>query len=319
MTPEPAAPPPSPLLRWFAVLGDPARLRLLRLLAAGELGVGELARIMQLPQSTVSRHLRLLHEGRWVVKRSEGTASLYRMDEAGPGGAARELWALARRQLVGATFDEDDRRMAEVIAQRGTDSRAFFGRLGADWDRLRRELFGEAFTAEALLGLLDPAWIVADLGCGTGPAAELLAPVVSRVIAVDREPGMLEAARRRLKGLDNVEFRRGDLTALPIADAEIDGAVVLLVMVYLPEPQRAAAEMFRVLRAGGAGLIVDLAAHDRSSYRHTMGHEHLGFTEVQVRSWAQACGFGGVTWRALRPDTSAKGPGLFAATLRKRG
>jgi ArsR family transcriptional regulator len=317
MTHAPDAHATPPLLRWLAALGDMARLRLLRLLAAEELGVGELSRALQMPQSTVSRHLRLLHEAQWIVRRSEGTAGLYRLDEQALSLEARALWSVTRGLLTGATFEEDRRRMREVVAQRTPDSRSFFGRIGGDWDRLRRELFGESFTAEALLGLIDPGRTVADLGCGTGPAAELLAPVVGRVIAIDREPAMLEAARRRLRGRRNVEFRQGELSALPVADAEVDAAIVLLVMVYLPDPQPALREMFRVLRPGGVGLIVDLIRHDRESYRYTLGHEHLGFDERQVRRWAGAAGFCDVAWRALRPDPDVKGPGLFAATMRR--
>ena len=141
--------------------------------------------------------------------------------------------------------------------------------------------------------------------------------MVKRIMAVDREPTMLEAARARLSRFDNVEFRQGDLTDLPIEDEVVDATIVLLVMVYLPEPIKAVAEMARILRPGGVAMIVDVVPHDRESYRHTMGHHHLGFDEAQVSGWAEAAGFADVHYRRLRPDTSAKGPGLFVATLKK--
>ena len=313
---SPAGTPP--LLKWLAPLSDLARLRLLRLLDREELSVGELAKVLQLPQSTVSRHLKLLHEVGWIVKRTEGTASLYRMDEFTLGPAARRLWGLVRGEVgSSATFAEEDHRLTEVLAERRTDAKAFFGRIGGDWDDLRGELFGKRFTGESLLSFLDPDWVVADLGCGTGAAAENLAPVVKRIMAVDREPTMLEAARARLSRFDNVEFRQGDLADLPIEDEVVDATIVLLVMVYLPEPIKAVAEMARILRPGGVAMIVDVVPHDRESYRHTMGHHHLGFDEAQVSGWAEAAGLADVHYRRLRPDTSAKGPGLFVATLKK--
>jgi SAM-dependent methyltransferase len=307
-----------PLLSRLATLSDMARLRILRLLDREELSVGELAKALQFPQSTVSRHLKLLHDGRWISKRSEGTASLYRLAETQLDSEARDLWKLARTQLGStATFDQDDARLAEVISQRRMDSKAFFGRVGGEWDSLRRELFGESFTSDALLSLVGHDWTVADLGCGTGNAAEHMAPFVRKVIAVDREPAMLEAARKRLGSASNVEFRRGEMTALPIEDRELDAAMTVLVLHHIEDPAAALAEVARVLKPGGIAMIVDMVAHDRVSYHHTMGHKHLGFDERQIKSWARAAGLTDVHYRKLRPNTQAKGPGLFVATMRR--
>ena len=318
---KPGSPPPPPLLDRLTALTDLARLRMLRLLEGAELSVGELAKAVQLPQSTVSRQLKLLHDGGWIVRRTEGTASLYRLAEQSLDAEARDLWHLVRGQLSASpTLEEDDRRLAEVLAERRTDSKAFFGRIGGEWDALRRELFGEAFTTEAMLSLVGRDWTVADLGCGTGNAAEHLAPALRRVIAVDREPAMLEAARKRLASLDNIEFRQGDLMGtLPIDDGEIDAAIVFLVMVYLPDPQHAVGEIARILRPGGLAMIVDMVAHDRETLRHTMGHVHLGFDANQVVGWAAAAGLADVRYRRLRPDTQAKGPGLFVAIMSRPG
>jgi len=306
------------LLHWLATLSDLARLRILRLLEQEELSVGELARAVQLPQSTVSRHLKTLLDCGWIAKRSEGTASLYRpaVDRLGPD--AIELWSLTRKQL-GSTpaLEQDDARLAEVLVQRRIDSKAFFGRVGGEWDQLRRDLFGDQFTLEALLALLAGDSVVADLGCGTGNAAEFLAPHVRKIIAVDREPAMLEAARKRLSGFRNVEFKRGELHALPLEDESINIALVMLVLHHIADPAAVVAEIGRVLAPGGTLLIVDMTAHDRESYRHTMGHVHLGFEEASIRSWARKAGLKDVRFRRLRPDTAGKGPGLFVATMRK--
>lgn len=312
-----------PLLQRLGALNDPVRLRILRLLEREELSVGELARALQLPQSTVSRHLKLLHDGGWAMKRSEGTASLYRLAEPSLSDASRELWKIARQQMqspASPTFEQDDARLAGVLAERATDSRSFFGRVAGEWDHLRRELFGEGFTSEAMLGLIDPDWIIADVGCGTGNAAERLSPYVKKVIAIDREPAMLDSARKRLKAAaasGNIEFRLGDLLKLPLKDEEVDAALVVLVLHHLQEPAKAVTEIARGLKRGGTALIVDMVTHDRASYRHTMGHVHLGFDEKHVRGWAKAAGLKFVRYQRLRPDTQSTGPGTFVATLRK--
>ncbi len=307
------------LMRSLASLSDMVRLRLLRLIEREELSVGELSKILQLPQSTVSRHLKILHENNWIALRSEGPASLYRMDDAALGANAAALWHVVHKQLdSGPTLAEDDHRLTVVVAQRRSDSRTFFGRIVGEWDRLRGELFGESFTSEALVGLLDPDWVVADLGCGTGMTAESLAAVVRKVIAVDREPEMLKAARHRLEGFDNVEYLQDDLTALSLADATVDAVIVSLVMAYVPHPDKAVAEMARIMKPAGRALVVDMVTHDRKSYQHTMGHHHLGFDEAQVKQWAQDSGLFDTRYRRLPADTSAKGPGLFVATMTKR-
>jgi SAM-dependent methyltransferase len=307
-----------PLLSRLSTLNDLARLRILRLLDREELSVGELAKALQLPQSTVSRHLKLLHDGGWILKRSEGTASFYRLVETSLDEDSRNLWRLAKPQMrCTPTLEQDDARLAEVLAERRTDSKSFFGRVGGEWDSLRRDLFGESFTSEALLGLVRNDWVVADLGCGTGNAAEHLAPFVSKVIAIDREPAMLDAARKRLDGLANIEFRKGELTKLPLKDREIDAAMVFLVLHHIDHPEEAIVDVARALKPGGSLLIVDMVAHDRANYHHTMGHKHLGFEEKQVRAWAKAAGLSEVRYRKLRPNTQAKGPGLFVATMRK--
>ena len=307
-------------LERLALLGDLGRVRALRMLEGEELAVGELARALQWPQSTASRQLKPLHEQGWVRRRVEGTTAFYRMVPADLGESAESLWRTTLARLVeeagsAAAFEEDDRRLREVLAARRVDSRAFFGRVGGEWDAIRQELFGANFLDEAMLGLVPPSWAVADLGCGTGEIAARLAMQVRRVIAVDREATMIEAARARLESCDSAEVRAGDLLDLPIEDRELDAAVISLVLHHLPEPQLAIAEAARTLRPGGVLLVIDMVAHDREAYLAAMGHVHPGFDEATVRGWAVASGLRLAAYRRLRPDLAGRGPGLFAATM----
>ena len=310
---------PDEWLQALAQLGDLARVRLLRLVELAELGVGvgELATAAQLPQSTVSRHLKALQEHGWIVKRLEGTSSYYRLrQELDPD--LRRLWETTRDRVAeGPSFADDEARLTEVLSNRRTDSQSFFGRIGGEWHELRRELFGTGFGAEAMLGLLDPQWVIADLGCGTGDATERLAPLVREVVAVDREPAMLQALGRRLGDCSNVRVVEGDLQALPLEDASLDAAVLMLVIHHLPDPVAVLSEAARVLRPGGCLLVVDMVEHDREGFQHDMGHVHLGFDEATVRGWAEPAGFDRCAWRRLRPDPLGKGPGLFAAAFWK--
>lgn len=304
----------------LAALGDVIRLRALRLLEREELSVGELASVLQLPQSTVSRHLKILLDGGWLAKRTVGPAGFYRLLLDDLPDADRQLWLVVRAQMgPGPALDEDLRRLESVLAERKTDSAAFFGRIAGAWDEIRSELFGDRFTLHAMMGLLDPSWTIADLGCGTGNVAELACPWVEGVVAVDASETMLEAARRRLDEPPNLEFRAGPLERLPLADASVDAAVCVLVLHHLEDPAAAIREMARVLRTergGGVALVVDMFEHARDEYARTMGHRHLGFGAGTIERMFTDAGFERVTQRALAGQASARGPGLFAATGR---
>jgi ArsR family transcriptional regulator len=155
---------------------------------------------------------------------------------------------------------------------------------------------------------------VADLGCGTGNASELLAPNVSRVVAVDQSVPMLKAARKRLSDYDNVVFKRGDLERIPLGDGEVDAAVCILVLHHVEHIGAACGEIRRILRPGGTALIVDMVEHDRASYRHTMGHRWLGFSRRAMEGHLRAADFVGIRYQELASHPEAKGPGLFACT-----
>ncbi|HJR59650.1 MAG TPA: metalloregulator ArsR/SmtB family transcription factor [Vicinamibacterales bacterium] len=298
----------------LSTLSDAMRSRLLLLLDRTELTVTELCAVLQLPQSTVSRHLKTLLDAGWVTSRREGTSRFYtlRLDR---GPSARRLWALLRDQVgSSATADQDARRLKAVIGRRQSKSREFFESAAGQWDKLREDLFGRASHFQALPGLLDPQWTVGDLGCGTGQVAAALAPFVRQVVAVDRSAEMLQSARRRLRDYDNVDVRRGDLESLPIGDAELDAATLLLVLHHLPGPAEALREAARVLRPGGRLLICDMLPHDREEYRQQMGHVWLGFGQTQISELLGAAGFSGVRIVPLASNTAAKGPALFVAS-----
>ena len=305
------------LLERLGGLHDASRLRLLVLLDSHELAVGELAAAIQTPQSTVSRHLKRLVDSGWVQRRSVGPQSLYRMTTTSLEPKARHLWEIAASCLNDdPTHTEDLRRVGEILAQRRIDSQTFFGSVGGDWTELRASLFGDTIATAWLPALLDPTWIVADLGCGTGQTTATLAPWVARIEAIDREPTMLDAARRRLADQPNVHFHQADMAALPLASNSVDLALISLVLHHVERPDHIVTEAARILRPEGRLLIIDMVAHDRIEYRDTMGHLHLGFDRSLIESWIAAAGLCSERFTLLRPDPRAHGPGLFAAIAR---
>lgn len=298
--------------RLGAVL-DPTRGRILLLLERHELNVGELCAVLQAPQPTVSRHLKGLGDHGWVASRAEGTSRHYRfVDPDEPG--QRELWRLLRSEIEdSAEAEQDVARARSVLAERRTRSEAFFAGAAGEWDALRAELFGARSDLLALPGLLDPRWRVGDLGCGTGVLSAALAPFVARVIAVDRSPEMLKAARGRLRDVANVELRRGELEALPIDGGALDAAVMALALSSVEDPPAALEEAVRVLRRPGRLLVVDMAEHGREDLRDRFGHAWQGFSETRLAGWMRKAGLSRVRVVRLPPDPDAKGPQLLVA------
>jgi SAM-dependent methyltransferase len=298
----------------LATLADPTRGRILLALEQHELTVGELCAVLALPQSTVSRHLRVLADDGWVTTRQEGTSRFYSTNAA-LDSAADRLWSVVADDLrQDPAHARDLSRLAEVILQRRAKSREFFAGAGESWDALRHELFGSAVGGGALLGLLDDRWVVGDLGCGSGHLSVLLAPFVRRVVGVDASANMLEQARARSEGMAGIELRQGELESLPIESAELDAAILSLVLHHAPDPRRVLVEVHRVLRDGGRLLLVDLAPHNETEFRERMGHVWLGFSSSQVTEWLQEAGFKNVKVIALPRDPGAKGPELFVAS-----
>lgn len=309
---------PTRVFEHLSALADTTRGRLLQVLEGQELAVSELCAVLQLPQSTVSRHLKVLADDGWLEVRPEGTSRLYQLVPERLEGARRRLWQAVARDLAALPeARQDAQRVGSVLAERAARSREFFLSSAGRWDRLRRELFGRQAGPTALVGLLDHEWTVGDLGCGTGAVSAALAPFVAQVVAVDGSPTMLEAAGERLAPFDNVDLRAGELEDLPVAPGELDAAVLYLVLHHVVEPGRALAGVARALKPEGRLLVVDMHPHDRQEYRQEMGHVWLGFEERQLARWLEAAGFEDLRSVPLPPDPEAKGPTLFAATARR--
>ena len=304
------------LLVCIGGLNDRLRLRLMLLLDAFELSVGELAAAVQSPQSTVSRHLKRLVESGWIQRRSVGPLALYRRVMDGEQGRPSALWTSAAEFIASdADHGEDQRRARVIVAARQTDSHAFFDTLGSEWTSLRSSMFGDAISQAWLPAIASPTWRVADLGCGTGQIAATLASWVDHIDAVDREPSMLDAARARLADVPNVHLHHADLTDLPLPSDSFDLCILSLVLHHVECPEQVVEAAAKLLTQNGRLLIIDMVEHQRTEYRDTMGHLHLGFGSDVIQGWAESLGLSHYQYTLLSPDPSAQGPGLFAAVL----
>lgn len=303
-------------LEWLQTLADGTRVRLLAVLSHQELSVSELCLILQLPQSTVSRHLKLLTADGWVGCRRDGTNQLYWGSQSQWCQSRQELWQWITEQQNGsATLSNDRHRMLHILSQRSR-SEAFFNSAAEQWDKLRVEHFGVQLDAFILAASFSADWQVAELGCGSAPLAQLVAPYVRQVIAIDNSAAMLAAARHRLSGLDNVRLEQSTLEALPLEAQSVDAAWMVMVLPYLESPIEALRESARILKPTANLVLVDLLPHDRQSYRQEMGHVRLGIQQTELNEWFDAAGLRPVSYHCLPADPHAKGPALFASVAR---
>lgn len=299
-------------LDWLQTLADGTRVRLLRLLESEELSVSELCAVVQLPQSTVSRHLKVLAADAWIANRKDGTNHLYRVAAPTWNEARVSLWDWVRGQADSLTTNQDQQRLRQVLAQRSR-SEAFFSSTAEQWDKIRVDLFGNQLDSFVLAATLPSDAVVGELGCGSAPLCQLIAPFVQQAIAVDSSAAMLSAAKTRLCDLNNVRLVNASLTALSLEDHALDAAWLVLVLPYLDDPVSVLAEACRVLKPGAPLVVVDLLPHERETYRQEMGHLRLGVDREEMASWMKGANLELERFVPLPPDPHAKGPALFAA------
>ena len=283
-------------------LGDPTRLRIMRLIGTMELAVGELAHVLGQSQPRVSRHVAILAEAGLAERRREGSWVFLRQSHASgkaTAAAVTRLLAAAEDEDEGfaRTCQDDRRHLAAIRDAREQNAADFFARHASEWDRLRALLAPAEAVEAALIEALTGAHLgeVLDIGTGTGRIAELLEPDATAVTGVDKSPEMLRLARARLQNLPNgrIELVQGDFAALPFESNRFDTVVFHQVLHYAQQPDYAVAEAARVCREGGRIAIADLAAHDREELRRTHAHARLGFADEQMEAMLARHGFDG--------------------------
>ena len=286
-------------------IAEPTRLRLVVLLASGELNVKDLTGILGQSQPRISRHLKLLAEAGLVERAPEGSWVYFRLADGGESGALARL-VLEAVDRADPILVRDRRRAEALREEREKSARAYFQSHAGEWDRIRAlhvaEAHVEAVISEALGA--GPFDLFLDLGTGTGRMLELFRERYRRGLGIDLSPAMLAYARAKLEGIGagRAHVRQGDIYDLPLADQTVSAAVMHQVLHFLSDPQRAVREAARVLAPAGRLLIVDFAPHELEFLREQFAHERLGFSTQQVGQWLADCGLKLVETRELVPD-----------------
>jgi len=279
------------MLTVLKALADPIRLRLLAILVHGERTVQDLTMVLRLGQSRVSHHLKALVEAGILSVKAQGTWKYYRLEPA--DAFVQELWPVLSARLAQVEgHDADLLALNHLLAERREQSLSFFEAHAREWDERARTLLPTPDYSETLLGLLPENRALVELGIGTGALLPQLRQRSRRLVGIDHSAAMLAEARRRLNqsGLD-AELRLGELLHLPLADAEMDCALLNMVLHHAERPDEVLSEVARVLVSGGRVVIADLLRHRDDAVRQTMADIWLGFEPEELRRWLAAAGF----------------------------
>jgi len=277
------------IIKYCKALADETRARLVNVLLEYELNVGEIVQVMEMGQSRISRHLKILSDSGLVDVRREGLWAFYRASEDGPG---RDFLGGVTSLLEGENDLKRDRNRAEkVIRERTAATRQFFDAIAPEWDRMTAEVLGDLDLGREIQTRLPACGCAADIGCGPGDLLEILAKTSEKVIGVDNSPKMLELAEERFSDDANMSLRIGEMTHLPLRDWEADCTVMSLVLHHLASPVDAIKEAGRVLKIGGRLLIAEFDQHENEVMRSEYGDRRLGIPREKMLGWLKQTRF----------------------------
>jgi ubiquinone/menaquinone biosynthesis C-methylase UbiE len=320
------------LITVLRAAGEPTRLRLLAVLAQGELTVTELTQILGQSQPRISRHLKLLVDAGLLERKPEGGWVFFRLARPAAVTASQAArWGALIAGLVPANdpaVARDLDRLEAVKSARSAAASAYFKANARRWDEIRSLHVSEREVESAILDFLGEGSFehCVDLGTGTGRMLQLVAPQITRGDGIDLNHEMLALARMTLDRpeLRHCQVRHADIFSLPFANgtpsSKSEGSGVDLVLLhqvlhYLADPGAAIAEAARVLAPGGRLLIVDFAPHGIEQLRDVHAHRRLGFSDAEMSGYLTNAGLRVENVRHLTPGPSSQGKECLTVTL----
>ncbi len=278
------------LIKCFKALSDKTRLRLLYLLKEYELNVNEIVQVVDMVQSGVSRHLKILLESDLLRSRRDARYIYY---SSAKNEISKKLISLINENNdLKLSFDKDLNNAEKIIKIRKNRTKKFFKTMAPKWDSLKKEVLGDLDLDFIIKEKISSHGIISDLGCGTGELINKLSnKKCVKLIGIDSSPQMLEQARQRLAKSSSTDLRLGELEYLPMKNREIDTAIMNMVLHHISQPELSLTEVYRVLKTKGLFILTDFEKHDKKRISRIMGGAWSGFEKEQITTWLKHAGF----------------------------
>lgn len=277
-------------LDYFKALSDETRMRLLNLSSHYELNVNEIVGILDMGQSRISRHLKILTDCGLLTFRRDGLWIFYSAATEGEGFDFHQ--SIKHLLNHNSIFQEDLDAAKKCIVERTKKTTRFFNAISKNWELLKQDIVGDLDLNGKILNSIPVSDTIVDLGCGTGDLLPLLKTKSKHVIGVEKSVKMLEEARKHYElDRDGIDLRIGELEHLPLREEEADIALTNLVLHHLSEPKKTITEVYRILRPKGFFIIIDLLLHQEESMRNKYGDLWLGFSLDVLDKWMKESGF----------------------------
>ncbi|MBU0992428.1 MAG: metalloregulator ArsR/SmtB family transcription factor [Proteobacteria bacterium] len=277
-------------INYFKALSDITRIRVFNVLLTYELSVNEIVLLLNMGQSLISRHLKILNDSGLLSCRRDRVWAFYSANQT--NDAKRFIDAISYLFKDDPLLLEDLDKASRLIDDRQNFTKTFFNSIASEWDRLKHDILTDIKLNEIIFNNIKKDCVVADLGCGTGDLLACLSAHISRAIGVDSSVKMLEQAKKRFKNSNTkIDFRLGELEHLPIGNGEVDTVIFSLVLHHLPSPESAIMESARILKSDGKIIIADFGKHENESMRKKYGDRWLGFQDSEIKRWLSDQGF----------------------------
>jgi len=277
-------------LAYFKAMADETRLRLINILHHHELSVNEIVTLMDMGQSRISRHLKVMTDSGILNCRRDGAWAFY--SAVADGDAGRFVECIRFLFQSEDVLARDLEKAAVLVKERRIKSTNFFNAIASEWNYLQQKVLGDFDLNQTIFDCIDACRYAVDLGCGTGELLLRLKKKAEFVVGIDSSRKMLDQAQKLFSDNNrNIELRLGELEHLPMGDSEADLAVISMVMHHLADPEKVALEVFRILKKDGIFVIADFEKHTNEEMRKKYGDRWLGFSKEEIRTILNNSGF----------------------------
>lgn len=279
------------ILNAIKALADETRIRILNLLSFGALNVNEIVDVLEMGQSRISRHLKILSDASLVQSNREGTWVYYSLTEqASFSFDLKELILSYKEDLPNR--ESDQQKVSYLFKNREEKSSSYFDKVAKNYENLQKQVLNpEVYRKQIISYLPSKLNTILDLGCGTGELFPYLLKKSKSVLGIDSSSEMIREAKSNFSKNKNIKLIESPLETIPVQKNSADAVIASMVLHHISNPPLVLSEANRVLKENGTLCIVDLKKHDKEFMRDNFSDLWLGFELPLLKNWLSTNGF----------------------------